>query len=132
MVFGSTDLMSAEHTSRFLIPFLRWLKPDLSAEAIAQIHLLLRKAAHLTEYAILSGLLLRALRGSIGGFWQRAAIALFAALLFAVADEYHQSFVPSRTSVLRDVWIDWAGALIGILICAATHLALERRQGMTA
>src|SRR5438046_10605999 len=57
---ASTDLMSAEHTSRFLGPFLRWLKPDVTADAIAKVQLFLRKVAHLTEYAILAALLWRA------------------------------------------------------------------------
>src|SRR5206468_13038871 len=57
---ASTDLMSAEHTSRFLGPFLRWLKPDVTADAIAKVQLFLRKVAHLTEYAILATLLWRA------------------------------------------------------------------------
>src|SRR5438093_4581488 len=59
---GSSDLMSAEHTSRFLGPFLRWLKPDVTADAIAKVQLFVRKVAHLTEYAILAILLWRALR----------------------------------------------------------------------
>ncbi len=65
MVFifiGSTDLMSAEHTSRFIGPFLRWFAPDITDATIASIQLVVRKCAHLTEYAILSALLLRALR----------------------------------------------------------------------
>jgi len=126
MFFGSTDLLSGEHTSRFLIPFLRWLKPDLSWDTILQIHFFLRKAAHVTEYAILSGLIFRALRELVHGFWPRAAIALFPALLFAAVDEFHQSFVPSRTSSLGDVGIDCAGALLGILICRALHPTLKR------
>ena len=36
----------------------------------------MRKAAHVTEYAILTGLFFRALRWSLGGFWRRAAVAL--------------------------------------------------------
>ena len=128
MVFGSTDLMSAEHTSRFLTPFLLWLNPHISLVAIAQVHLLVRKAAHVTEYAILSGLLFRALRDSLDGFWLRAAIALLPAILFAMADEYHQSFVPSRTSSLGDVGIDCLGALLGIFICRMIHLAFARRS----
>src|SRR5438034_11047818 len=56
---GSTDLMSAEHTSRFIVPFLRWLKPDISAETLASIHFILRKCAHVGEYAVLGLLLLR-------------------------------------------------------------------------
>jgi hypothetical protein len=51
---GSTDVMSAEETSRFLVPFLRWLKPDISVETLAQIHFFVRKCGHLTEYAILA------------------------------------------------------------------------------
>ena len=57
---GSTDLMSAEHTSRFIVPFLRWLKPDISAETLASIHFIVRKCTHVGEYAILALLLLRA------------------------------------------------------------------------
>jgi VanZ family protein len=128
MLVGSTDLMSGEQTSRLLIPFLRWLKPDISWATISHIHLLVRKAAHVTEYAILTGLLFRALRGVFAGFWNRAAVAFAPALIFAAADEYHQSFVPSRTSSVRDVFIDYAGALLGILICRAIHLALTRRE----
>jgi VanZ family protein len=128
MIFGSTDPMSAEHTSRFLTPFLLWLNPDISPAAIAEAHLLLRKAAHVIEYAILSGLLFRALRGLISGFWRRAAVALVPTLIFAAADEYHQSFIPSRTASLGDVFVDYGGAIAGIIICRIIHLTLLRRE----
>lgn len=120
MFFGSTDLMSAEHTSRFLTPFLRWWSPDISPAAIAQVHLLVRKAAHVSEYAILAGLLFRALRSWADEFWRRAAGALLPAMIFAAADEFHQSFVASRTSSLGDVLLDWSGVLLGLVICATT------------
>ena len=129
MFFGSTDLMSAEHTSRFLTPFLRWLNPEISPGAIDHIHLLLRKGAHVTEYAILTGLLFRALRGSVVGFWWRAAVAFVPALVFAAVDEYHQSLIPSRTGGVGDVFVDYCGAIAGIVICRAIHLALNRREG---
>src|SRR5437773_12414678 len=63
MFVGSTDLLSAEQTSRFLVPFLRWLRPDISNEALAQIHFVVRKLGHILEYAILAMLLWRAVRG---------------------------------------------------------------------
>ncbi len=129
MFFGSTDALSAEQTSRFLVPLLHWLKPDISPAAIAHIHFLVRKAAHVTEYAILTGLLFRALRGSIDGFWRRAASALVPALIFAPTDEFHQSFVPSRTASPIDVLIDYSGAIVGIVICRVVHLALTSRSG---
>ncbi len=128
MFFGSTDALSAEQTSRFLTPFLRWLDPNISSATIAQAHLLLRKGAHVTEYAILSGLLFRALRWSLGGFWRRAAVALVPALLFAPADEFHQSFVPSRTASAIDVLIDYAGAIVGILVCRVVYLRSTRSR----
>ncbi len=127
MFFGSTDLMSAEHTSRFLIPFLRWLDPNISWVTIAHVHLFLRKAAHVTEYAILTGLLFRALHGLIGGFWRRAAVAFVPAMIFAAVDEFHQTFVPSRTGSVYDVLVDYSGAFLGILICRVLHLTLTRR-----
>ena len=119
---GSSDLMSAEHTSRFITPFLHWLKPDVSAATITHFHLVVRKAAHLTEYAILAGLLFRALRTLIDSARWRVALAFFPALIFAAADEFRQSLVPSRNSSLGDVCIDCAGALLGILICRAIHV----------
>ena len=128
MFCGSTDLMSSEHTSRFLIPFLRWLIPDISWHTIIQVHLFVRKAAHVTEYAVLTGLLFRALRPSIEGFWQRAALALLPALIFAPLDEFHQSFVRTRTSSPVDVLIDYGGAIVGIAICRVLQLAWQGRE----
>ena len=130
MFVGSSDLFSGEHTSRFLTPLLRWLNPEISPAAIAQAHLIARKAAHVTEYAILASLIYRALRGVIDSFWLRGGAALVPAFLFAGLDEFHQSFVPSRTSSLGDVGIDCAGALLGVLVCGAflagTRLARRR------
>jgi len=117
---GSTDVLSAEQTSRFLVPFLRWLKPDISAEVLLRIHFLVRKLGHVTEYAILAALLWRALRG---GKNLRAKMSILfltastACAIFAATDEFHQSFVPSRTAAVGDVFIDICGALIGLMIC---------------
>ena len=113
---GSTDLMSAEHTSRFLVPFLRWLAPDLSGEAVATIQLLIRKCAHVAEYAILAAFLLRALSKSQERLSRATASAFIFAAIYAAFDEFHQSFVPSRTSSPYDVAIDTAGALAGLAI----------------
>jgi len=114
---GSTDALSAEQTSRFLVPFLRWLDPDISFAALAAIQLVMRKMGHLTEYAILAALLWRALRDSALKLWEPAAIALFIAGSYAALDEFHQSFVPSRTAALGDVLIDCIGAFVAVLVC---------------
>jgi VanZ family protein len=117
---GSTEVMSAEQTSRFLVPFLRWLDPQISFATIAAIHFAVRKLGHLTEYAIFAALLWRALR--CGTCLQAKMSILFllawlAAAIFAVTDEFHQSFVPSRTASPIDIMIDICGAMIGLIIC---------------
>jgi VanZ family protein len=119
---GSSDVLSAEHTSRFLVPFLHWLNPQMSIAAIVSIQTVIRKLGHVTEYAILAVLLWRALRSG-QNLRSRIAILFFAVwiacAIFAVSDEFHQSFVPSRTASAHDVMIDTCGALIGLLICLA-------------
>jgi VanZ family protein len=130
---GSTDALSAEHTSRFLVPFLRWLDPQISWAALNAIQTLIRKLGHVTEYAILAALLWRALRGAAR--WSAKMSILFAIVwigcaIFAASDEFHQSFVPSRTSSFRDVMIDICGALIGLAICVAvaTRKVVKQRR----
>ena len=121
MVFifiGSTDLMSAEHTSRFIGPFLRWFAPDISDATVASIQLVVRKCAHLIEYAILAALLYRALRQRIASLGRTAVFAFVIAAICASLDEFHQSFVVSRTGSPWDAIIDCLGAMIGLTICA--------------
>jgi VanZ family protein len=119
--FGSTDLMSAEHTSRFIVPFLRWLKPDMSPETLASVHFIVRKCAHIGEYAILALLLLRAAIPMT--IFKRLVPILYAGVLaicmvVATTDEFHQTFVASRGALATDVLIDWIGAILGLLIGA--------------
>jgi len=119
---GSTDVLSAEHTSRFLVPFLRWLDPQISWAAVNSIQIVIRKVGHLTEYAILATLIWRALRSAES--WKRSTLILFTVSLvgcavFAATDEFHQSFIPSRTSSVNDVFIDICGAAIALAICVA-------------
>ena len=116
---GSTNLMSAEHTSRFIIPFLRWLKPDISAETLASIHFILRKCAHMGEYAVLGLLLLRA--ATLMTNFKRSIPILYVSVLgvcvfVAATDEFHQTFVASRGASVRDIIIDSGGVILGLLI----------------
>jgi VanZ family protein len=121
MLLASTNLMSAEHTSRIIVPILRWLKPDISPGAIASIHNIVRKCAHVGEYAILALLLFRAVVSVSVVEWSiwTFAIGVWIACIFVAAtDEFHQSFLRSRTSSGRDVLIDAGGAMFGLLIGA--------------
>lgn len=122
---ASSDLMSAEHTSRFIGPFLRWWNPAVSAATILQVQFYVRKTAHLTEYALLAVFLLRAL--SAQAVQLRSAHAFTAigvAAIWAATDEFHQSFVPTRTASPVDVLIDVCGAICGVLL----YLILRRQR----
>ena len=68
----------------------------------------LRKGAHLTEYAILGGLLYRALG--------REPLALAVGIAYAATDELHQYFVPGRHASPVDVAIDAVGVAVGMLV----------------
>ena len=119
---GSTNVMSAEHTSRYIGPLLFWLKPDMSPNTSWIIVVVARKCAHVTEYAVLALLLWRALR-SVPVLRTKTLMVFGAVLLgcavLAASDEFHQTFVKSRTPLVRDVLLDVGGALVGLLISAS-------------
>ncbi|MGD0615630.1 MAG: VanZ family protein, partial [Verrucomicrobiota bacterium] len=77
--------------------------------------------AHLTEYAILAVLLVRALRKLGEGdprrwSWRQAWWTVLLVALYAASDEFHQIFVPTREASVRDVMIDTIGGIAGLLL----------------
>ena len=119
---GSGNVLSAEHTS-VLLQVVKWFFPSASPAFLAWFHFLVRKAGHLSEYAILATLAARAFRHSSHQFiklhWFKFSVLL--AVVYALGDEFHQSFVPSRTASLYDSMIDSAGALIALSIIWFRH-----------
>jgi len=81
---------------------------------IENLNLIIRKNAHAFEYMGLAILICNAF--FINKFKGKGAIiyVLFICLLYAVTDEFHQLFVPGRTSLVSDVLIDFTGAIIGL------------------
>jgi VanZ family protein len=74
---------------------------------------LLRKSGHLLEYGLLALALKHSLRLKS---WKGIVVILSFILLFAMSDEFHQSFVPGRSARLIDVGIDMLGAVVGLWI----------------
>lgn len=116
--FFSTAGFSSINTSRFLGPLLHWFFPNISEAQLATLHLLIRKAAHLTEYAILAFLARRAFVTSSKAFIKRHwfGLGLLIVACYALLDEFHQSYVPSRTASIYDSAIDVIGGLTVLLI----------------
>ena len=116
--YASSDSFSAANTSRIIGPLVLWLFPNTSPDTMLIIHLVVRKIAHFTEYAILAYLAARAFRTSprpaVATRWFIAALALV--VIYALIDEYHQTFVPSRTASIYDSLLDMSGGLVTLLI----------------
>jgi VanZ family protein len=89
--------------------------PDLGS-GLGTWDLVLRKVAHVGEYAVLGALLVRAL--------ERDWAALLLGVAYAATDELHQSFVAGRNASPVDVALDASGVAVGI---AVFRLARSRR-----
>lgn len=74
----------------------------------------LRVTGHLLAYATLAALLLVALSWGRRPRPRDVLIAFGLAVVYALTDEFHQSFVPDRTGRLDDVVTDMIGAAVGL------------------
>ena len=81
----------------------------------------LRKLAHLTEYAVLGALLVRALA--------RPELAILIGGLYAVSDEMHQHFVRGRHAAWYDVVIDTVGVTIGVVAWSRSRWNANANSG---
>jgi VanZ family protein len=98
------------------IIFILSAQPSLPSLPNETADTILKKAGHFTEYAVLAALSARAFSAGRplrrGDLWR----ALLLTLLYAASDEFHQSFVPSRTARLFDWGVDALGAGLALLV----------------
>jgi VanZ family protein len=115
----STSYLSSANTSRFLYPILHFLF-GIETPRFLVLHHYLRKIGHFVGYFILSFLLFRAWRFTLrlSSRWalRWATIAFFMSVLVASLDEWHQSFLPSRTGTIRDVILDSIAAFTAQIV----------------
>jgi len=111
----SGEEFSALETRGLVAWLLTALFPHLEPQSFELLHGLVRKAAHVTEYAVLGALTLRAFRLTRAHWPARRAMLAGVALAsaWAVVDETHQAYQPSRTGSPFDVLLDSCGALVG-------------------
>jgi len=107
----STTYLSARNTSRILYPLLHFLF-GLNHARFEHWHFYLRKGGHVFGYGLLSILLFRAWRETLptpgNPKWtlRWSTVAVVGTVLVAGLDEWHQSFLPTRTGTLHDVILD--------------------------
>jgi VanZ family protein len=105
--------------------FLEIIRNDSADEAMALtsfLHPIIRKMAHMTEYAILFLLILLAVKHIISDAKQgyQYIFSYVATFAYACSDEIHQLMVSKRAGRITDVIIDCVGALIALLLCVAS------------
>ena len=118
---ASTSMGAEEVTLRALIRLLKLLTPEqagtLQAETFSKVNFLIRKCAHLSEYAVLALLVARAIQfGAMRLKFQAVIGGLLCCAAYAATDEFHQSFVPGRTASIHDVMIDCVGAFFALCL----------------
>ncbi|MGE3311689.1 MAG: VanZ family protein [Limisphaerales bacterium] len=116
---ASEDAESGDRGSRILAPIVRWFVPDISAFALERTVLLARKAVHFVTFGLLAALVFRALARPPAILPLAAATAWKAwgiTAAYAVLDEVHQTFVPSRMGSAVDVLIDALGAGFAVVL----------------
>jgi VanZ family protein len=102
---------------RLLTLYAQPLRELLTTSGMGELNHIIRKLAHFTEYAILTSLGYWGLAKGMGRSPDVALrITLLVSILFAISDEFHQRFVPGRTSLVMDVFIDCFGAAIAAFI----------------
>ena len=111
--------------------------PDFDSLSVAEqetinynLTVIVRKGAHMTEYAVLAVLaLLNCVAWDVPKrYAPKLAVAFSFAVLYAVTDELHQRFVPGRAGLFTDVLIDSAGAIVGLAVATGVIFLTRRKK----
>lgn len=114
IMLESTEWFGSDETSRFLRPIWQFLFGRVSDSSWEIIHHYIRKTGHFVGYGLVALTWLRAWWYTLSHskFLTDAALAMLATATMASLDEWHQSFLPNRTSSPWDVLLDCCGALV--------------------
>ena len=129
----STDALSSNHTGDLLYKVVSRLFPDINLHDVLILNMILRKTGHVMGYGILSLLLFRGWRRTLARaratfgrstvglvtLGRTAMLAWLGTAFVASMDEWHQSFIPSRTGTWHDVLLDSSAGLVFLLIAYA-------------
>lgn len=132
IVLESTSWFGADRTSGPLRALWQHLFGPVGDASWATIHHLIRKSGHFIGYGCIALAWLRAWWMTLqrSGYFQSAALALLGTGLLATWDEWHQSFLPNRTSSHWDVLLDCCGAATLCLLLYA-FVRLFRAERLT-
>ena len=119
---------SSSQSNRIVDTIVNFAYTDFDEMPVAEqnavtslLTVLVRKGAHFCEYALLAGLAFSAFYGVRNRLLRLLSAIVFAAF-YACTDEFHQTFVPGRSGMIRDVFLDTSGATFGA--CVACFIAV--------
>ncbi len=133
--FSAQDATESSQTSQsvsYRIAELknRLLRQEKTEEELVKqaesMQFVIRKGAHMSEYALLAILLILHLECYDFSNRKKFLLALGLAVCYAASDEFHQIFVPGRAGRFADVCIDSAGSLAGLLFYLTGNIVLLR------
>ena len=124
--------LSSQESGRVVDLIIRLFQGILPIDRQTMVFIV-RKGAHFTEYTILGGFLVPAVKEWMAVETTPVPVAMeritawLAGTLYAVTDEIHQFYVPGRSCELRDIGIDSCGVLAGVLVVSLLIRSKERR-----
>jgi len=130
---GETSAHLSETVKNYLKSILQFFHLAGDGDGHGQWGWIVRKIAHMTEYAMLFVLTFRVIllyQPLNLSYW----VSAFCCLSYALSDEFHQTFIPGRTGTLADVGIDMTGVMVAWVICATliskkpAYLRLSKRM----
>ena len=128
ITFESTDYLSAQNTGSILYNLLTRIFGQINYYDFEYWHHYLRKTGHVVGYAMLGLLLLRGLWMTFGNRTDRMRLlpvfAWMGTALVAAMDEWHQSYIPSRTGTPWDILLDSVAGLAALMLA---YVALRKR-----
>ena len=120
IAFESTGFFSAQNTGSVLYALLTRLFGEINFYTFLVFHHYLRKTGHVVGYGMLSLLLLRGWRATFDHAralsWRTALLSWLGTVFVASMDEWHQSYIPSRTGTWRDVVLDSAAGFVFLMV----------------
>jgi VanZ like family len=130
ITFESTDFFSSEHTGSLLYTLVTRLFGEINFYNFLIFHHYLRKTGHVVGYGMLGLLLLRGWRATFGQgralLWRTSLLSWLGTAFVAAMDEWHQSYIPSRTGTWKDAVLDSVAGLVFLLVA---YLWLRRSKG---
>lgn len=105
------------------LPILLWAglifflssQPTLPGHEVFNLDFLIKKTGHIFVFGVLFALIYRAGMQNKLSSKTATIVAVLLTVLYAISDEYHQSFVTGRTATVKDVLFDTLGMLIAWL-----------------